>query len=113
MFLVFVFLALQFVILAEAKAEYRVFRLGITYDSVEGAETEILSTLDDQQYLMYYRIRPTEQVRLIDHWMCKGRTDEFKTYCSKGEFPSRRELAQQSNLANPADTAQGLASQTK
>jgi hypothetical protein len=110
-FLVSVFLALQFFILAQAKAEYRVYKLGVTYNpAAGGVETEVLTTLDDQQYATYYKITSNQQTRLIDHWMCKGRTDDFKTYCEKGEFPSRRELIQKSVLAT---TAQGPASTPK
>jgi hypothetical protein len=64
-------------------AEYRVYRLGIKYDQKQKKEIEVLTTLDHIQYLTYYKITPTQETRLIEHWMCRGRTDEFKKYCTK------------------------------
>ena len=75
-----IFLALQLIILRRAQAEYRVYRLGVKLTD-KSPEQEVLTTLDDIQYLTYYKASATTQVRLIQHWMCRGRTDEFKRYC--------------------------------
>jgi hypothetical protein len=79
--LVFIFLALQFLILSRARAEYRVFLLGVTYNEQSG-EQQVLTSLDDQQYETYYKITPTQKTRIISHWMCRGRTDNFTPYCN-------------------------------
>jgi hypothetical protein len=88
-YLVVIFLALQLLILSHAKAEYRVYRLGVTYEPGQG-ETEVLTTLDDQQYETYYKITANQQTRLIDHWMCWGRTNDFQEYCDKPINPQAR-----------------------
>jgi hypothetical protein len=80
--LVLIFLALQFLILSRAQAEYRVFLLGVTYDDTSG-EQQVLSSLDNLQYDTYYKITSNQKTRIIDHWMCWGRTDDFKPYCDK------------------------------
>lgn len=81
--LILLFLMLQFFILREAKAEYRVYKLGIKYNEKQKKELETLSTLDDQQFITYYRQTASQQTRIIDHWMCRGRTDQFTKYCAK------------------------------
>ena len=85
--LIIIFLVLQAFIIAQAHAEYRVYRLGVKYDEKQKKEDEVLTTLDHLQYVSYYKVTPTEQVRLIDHWMCRGRTDNFRKYCSKPITP--------------------------
>jgi len=80
--LVLIFLALQFILLARAQAEYRVFILGVTYDSNSG-EQEFVTTLDNLQYDAYYKFSPTQKTRIIDHWMCWGPTPYFKPYCDR------------------------------
>jgi hypothetical protein len=82
LFLVIVFLALQFILLNSASAEYRVFLLGIKA-TPKAREVKVLSTLDDLQYQTYYKMAPAQETRLIDHWMCWGRTNDFKKLCSK------------------------------
>jgi hypothetical protein len=78
--LVIIFLALQLIILTRAQAEYRVYKLGVKLAD-KAPEQEVLTTLDDLQYSTYFNTSPTQQVRLIQHWMCRGRTDDFKKYC--------------------------------
>jgi len=80
--LVLIFLALQFLILSRAQAEYRVFLLGVTNDANTG-EQQVLTNLDNLQYETYYKLTPDQKTRIIDHWMCRGRTDNFTPYCSK------------------------------
>jgi hypothetical protein len=80
----------------QAHAEYRVYQLGIKSSPTAKQEKVVTSTLDHLQYLDYYKIEPQEQVRLIDHWMCRGRTDHFKSHCSKPKPPSPT-----SNQADP------------
>ena len=64
-----------------ARAEYRVYQLGVTYVPGE-KEVVVLSTLDHLQYVSYYQITSNQATRLIDHWMCPGDTSSFKTYCA-------------------------------
>ena len=79
--LVIIFLALQVLILHRAQAEYRVYRLGVKYTDKQIKENEVLTTLDDIQYMTYYKVTPQQKVHILQHWMCRGRTDYFKTYC--------------------------------
>jgi hypothetical protein len=92
--LILLFLILQLFILREAKAEYRVFKLGIKYTEKQKKELETLSTLDDQQYVTYYRQTASQQTRIIDHWMCRGRTDQYKRYCTKPIAPAPKPAPQ-------------------
>ena len=101
--LVLVFLALQFLILKTAQAEYRVYRLGVKYDQTQ-PEQEVLTTLDDIQYMTYYKVTPTQTTYIKKHWMCPGRTDGFKNYCTEPVTPSPakiQKLAAQLQTANP------------
>ena len=75
--------------LINAHGEYRVYKLGVKYDEKQKAETEVLTTLDDLQYVTYFKITPTQSTRIIDHWMCYGRTDEFRAYCPAPIKPRR------------------------
>jgi hypothetical protein len=65
-----------------ARSEYRIYKLGIKYSDKQKKEIEVLTTLDDQQYRTYYQQTASQQTRLIDHWMCKGRTDLFRKPCA-------------------------------
>jgi len=80
--LILIFLALQFLILSRAQAEYRAFLLGVTYDATSG-EQQVLTNLDNIQYESYYKITSTQKTRIIDHWMCRERTGDFTPYCNK------------------------------
>lgn len=77
LFFVLIFLASQ-----GAHAEYRVYRLRLT-DTKSQKSREILSTLMPQQYVFYYPITPYETLQIVDHWMCWGRSDGFKKYCTR------------------------------
>jgi hypothetical protein len=85
---VFWLLAFQLLAISSAVAEYRVYKLGVRY-SANQQETEVLTSLDHLQYATYYRLTPNQQTRLIDHWMCRGRTSDFKRYCPKPVRPNR------------------------
>jgi hypothetical protein len=99
-----------------ARAEYRVFRLGIAplaestavtnarapasvsaagapADPAKTKELEVITTLDQYQYLSYYHVPPTHRVRILDHWMCRGRTDLFKGYCKSPRALTANALA--------------------
>jgi hypothetical protein len=82
----FAFIAILSFLITQSEptqAEYRIYKIGVKYNEKQKKELEILTTLDDQQYVTYYRQTASQQTRLIDHWMCRGRTDEFKKYCAK------------------------------
>jgi hypothetical protein len=98
-FLMIVFLALQFILLNSANAEYRVYLLGIKA-TPKSREVKVFSTLDNLQYQTYYKMSPAQETRLIDHWMCRGRTNDFKKLCSKP-------VINQAGVRVPA-SAQGL-----
>lgn len=66
----------------QAFAEYRVYKLKIT-DTESKAAREVLSTMMPAAYIVYYPIRSTEMVEIIDHWMCWKRSDGFQKYCSR------------------------------
>ncbi len=77
---VFCFLALSLFIASVARAEYRVYQLGVTYGPAD-KEVVLVSTLDNYQYVTYYQLSPQQSTRLIDHWICLGDTSDFKAYC--------------------------------
>jgi hypothetical protein len=79
----------SFFVYTQSFAEYRAYRLGVKYDE-KTAEQEILTTLDDMQYVTYFNLTPNQKVRLIDHWMCWGRTDYLKAPCSRPSSTSLR-----------------------
>jgi hypothetical protein len=89
-------------VIETARAEYRVYKLGIKYSAAQQIETEVLSNLDHLQYATYHKIAQSQQIRLIDHWMCWGRTSDFKKYCPKPLRPSRA----QAQSPNPQATQQ-------
>jgi len=116
-YLVVIFLALQFFIIAYAKAEYRVYKLGVTYEPGQ-SEIEVLTTLDDLQYETYYKVTANQTTRLIDHWMCWGRTNDFAPYCDKPISPNPRLPANstdqtQSQNQNQAQSQSDLPGPTK
>ena len=91
----FLAVALLFLIISEtSRAEYRTYKLAIRYDEKQKKDIEVLTTLDDLQYATYYKITPTQTTKLIDHWMCRGRTDQFKRYCAKSLSKSQAPVAQ-------------------
>lgn len=61
-------------------AEYRVFTLHII-DSTKQSSRQIETTLDPEQYISFYPLRENEQISYIETWLCKGRTDFFKSHC--------------------------------
>ncbi|MCC6276579.1 MAG: hypothetical protein IT289_01545 [Oligoflexia bacterium] len=82
-------------------AEYRVYQLGIKQKPQDKAERMVLTTLDHLQYPDYFKIYPKESVRLVDHWMCRGRTDEMTPLCKKPKAPAA-DLPKSSELRSPA-----------
>ena len=65
----------------QALAEYRVFTLHII-NSTTQATRQIETTLDPEQYITFYPLRASEQISYIETWLCKGRTDFFKSHCN-------------------------------
>ena len=104
LFLIIIFLALQVLILSRAQAEYRVYRLGVKYDD-NSQEQQVLTTLDNIQFDTYYKITSTQATRIIEHWMCRGRTDNFTPYCEK-PIPQNR-LGSSSQASNAPQPDQG------
>lgn len=51
----------------------------------------VQSTLDPIQYRGFYPLKPTENIRYIDTWMCRGRTDYFKPLCPNPKSPAPAE----------------------
>ncbi|MDZ4677845.1 MAG: hypothetical protein SGI74_10100 [Oligoflexia bacterium] len=94
-------------------AEYRVYRLGIKYDVNQKNENEVITSLDHLQYETYYKITPTQQTRLIEHWMCRGRTNDFAKYCAKPviqplDLPNQKpgpQIQQAQGLSSPVQRA--------
>lgn len=84
-----------------AQAEYRVFLLQITKKStdpsVPPASRLVESTLDHLQYHYFYQVDADEEVTYIATWRCRGRTDDFKSFCPN-PHPSKDQ--------NPADPVQ-------
>ncbi len=75
--------------LQTASAEYRVFKLKIT--TAEGTSTEVLSTLDPEQYPRYYPLKITDKISYTETWMCRGRTSDFKEPCANPRAPASTE----------------------
>src|ERR1017187_8701851 len=100
--LIFIFLALQLLILGQAKAEYRVYRLGVksTLNTKE-KEKQVITPLDDIQYMGYFQVTNDQQTRIIEHWMCYGRTDH-------GLKPCRRPNSKVPPLTAATDTTKSL-----
>lgn len=67
--------------LESAHAEYRAYQLGI--QSPSGAVKKVTSTLDANQYPTYFHVPSDHSILLLDHWMCWGRTSDFKPICTK------------------------------
>ncbi|MEN0059238.1 MAG: hypothetical protein AAGB31_10430 [Bdellovibrio sp.] len=76
-----------------ALAEYRVFVLKIEQQSANSQAAPsfrlVESTLDPEQYRMYYPVAANERITYIDTWRCYGRTDGFVPHCPnpKGQIP--------------------------
>lgn len=65
-----------------ALGEYRVYQLKIT-DTKTNKTREVLSTMMPAAYIVYYPIRSTEMVEIVDHWMCWKRSDGYKKPCTR------------------------------
>jgi len=65
-----------------AFAEYRVYQLKIT-DTQTQKSREVLTTMMPQGYIVYYPIRSTEMVEIVDHWMCWKRSDGYQKPCTR------------------------------
>ena len=63
-------------------AEYRVYLHKIVYIPTQ-AERLVKSTLDVQQYRLYFQVGSNETIENVDTWMCFGRTDYFANLCPK------------------------------
>jgi hypothetical protein len=81
--ILFFTLALGTIAPSAAHAEYRAYKLGVKFtNDPKEKETQVLTTLDDLQYLDYYKVTPQQTAYIIAHWMCWGRTD-FKRPCAQ------------------------------
>jgi hypothetical protein len=89
-FFIFIFAIFLLATSGFARAEYRTYKLGVRpKPDVKEKEAVVYSTLDDQQYMTYYSVSGLEYVRIIQHWMCFGRTDQFKKLC--GQPPDKKD----------------------
>lgn len=79
-----------FLLSLNAFAEYRVFTLMIT-NTKTGENRQFDSTLDPEQYLTFFTLKPDETISYTQTWRCKGRTSDFKAHCAQ---PEKREPAQ-------------------
>lgn len=85
---VFLFVFLLGLLLGHsAFAEYRVFTLMIT-NTKTGENKQFDSTLDPEQYLTFFTLKPDETISYTQTWRCKGRTSDFKSHCVQ---PEKRE----------------------
>lgn len=65
-----------------ARAEYRVYQLKIT-DTLTQKSREVLSTMMPAAYIVYYPIRSSEMVEIVDNWMCWKRSDGYQKLCTR------------------------------
>lgn len=77
-----ILLALAF--LSSAQAEYRAFELVIT-NAATGQERVVVSTLDPNQYRVFYPVAIEEKVTYRATWRCKGNTS-LKPVCGKPDL---------------------------
>jgi hypothetical protein len=70
--------------LSSAHAEYRAFELVIT-NVASGQERVVVSTLDPNQYRVFYPVSLEEKVTYRATWKCKGNTS-LKPVCGKPEM---------------------------
>lgn len=87
---------LLFLVVPQARPEYRVFLLKI-YKSIpptgpgqkasEGDVRYVESNLDPEQYVGYYPVAPDETVKYVQTWKCRGRTDH-REYCPNPRAPA-------------------------
>lgn len=74
------------------QAEYRVFLLRFSKPAAEPGQPDqirlVESTLDPEQYRLYYPTDPKEQLSYIDTWRCFGRTDYYKPFCPSPRAPA-------------------------
>lgn len=63
-----------------AQAEYRLFQLAIV-NLQSGQTRTVVSILDNIQYRTYYPLTRSEQVQILDTWMCWGRQGEGVRPC--------------------------------
>ena len=61
-------------------AEYRAFWLGFEGPNPSEFRT-IISSLDPVQYPGYYPVPQNTRIRLLDTWMCRGRTNHLRDFC--------------------------------
>ena len=73
---------LTFVILfsLSAYSEYRVYTLKITNSRQQTSRT-IKSTLDPEQYKMFYPLQKEEAISYVKTWRCLGTTQDFAALC--------------------------------
>ncbi|HMN67757.1 MAG TPA: hypothetical protein PKC28_04385 [Bdellovibrionales bacterium] len=67
-------------LIAMARAEYRVFEL-VIMDPTSGQERVEVSNLDPRQYRKYHPLKLEESITYRATWMCKGNTSHRKRYC--------------------------------
>ncbi len=86
-------LALILLINQSGHAEYRAFMLHLT-NSKTKVVRQMLSTLDPEQYRTLYPLGPDESITYVQTWRCFGRTDSFRTICSKPDKKPARGLSE-------------------
>lgn len=76
-----------FLFLLNAFAEYRVFELVISDPATQKTKT-VVSNLDPEQYAKYYHVPLGWTISYQKTWMCKGRTGDFKPFCTDSRVPA-------------------------
>lgn len=61
-------------------AEYRVFTLHIENNKNQTVR-QVETTLDPEQFIDFYPLKPDEKISYVETWRCQGRTDFFKPHC--------------------------------
>jgi hypothetical protein len=79
--------ALTAFFISSAHAEYRAFELVIV-DSTTGQERVVVTTLDPNQYRMYYPAKFDDKITYRRTWRCKGNTSYYKPICPQPDQPS-------------------------
>lgn len=83
----------------ESHSEYRVFRLKISKKTTAPTTDEriVESTLDPEQYRLYYPVAADEVISYTETWRCYGNTSETP-FCPQ---PERQPSSAATNNQNP------------
>ena len=63
-------------------AEYRVFIIHIN-NQTNKTQRQVRTTLDPEQFKQIFPLNNTELISYVETWLCKGRTDFFKSHCKQ------------------------------